>query len=134
MIKWFKKNYTHYMIRPIIYKAVPRFLVGLVISLLWDRFINKSEMFTLTGYAFPVMGILFVCMAWFSFLGMDGMGFKKYMKPKSKKKEQTRSFSDMSDFVNTEVSFDELSDIEKSACNLAASLICSLVFFILSLF
>lgn len=131
MKNWLKKNFKTYMIRPIIYKAVPRFLAGLVIALLWSRFINKSSAFTMTGYVFPILGILFVCMAWFSFLGMDGMGFRK---AKSEKKETKISYSDISDYVNFNITYDDLTSTEKSACNLAANLICSVVFFVLSIF
>ena len=131
MKKWLRSNFKTYMIRPIIYKTVPRFLAGLVIALLWDRFINKSPLFTLTGYAFPILGILYICLAWFSFLGMDGMGFKKR---NSEKKETKITYSDISDYIDTEITYDDLTNTEKSACHLAANLICSVVFFFLSIF
>lgn len=131
MKKWLKKNFKTYMIRPIIYKTVPRFLAGLAVALIWNRFINRSSLFTVTGYAFPILGILFLCLGWFSFLGMDGMGFRK---AKSEKKKTKISYSDISDYVDFNITYDDLTGTEKSACNLAANLICSVVFFVLSIF
>jgi hypothetical protein len=132
MKKWLKTNFKPYMIRPIIYKGFTRFLIGLVIALLWNRFINRSAFYSVTSFAFPILGFVFIGMAWFSFLGMDGM--KLHGKKKKETKEKKINYGDMADFVDTEVSFDDLDDNEKSACNLAANLLCSVIFFVLSIF
>ncbi len=131
MKKWLKKNFKTYMIRPIIYKSVPRFLAGLVIALAWDRFVNTSGLFSMTDHLFPIMGLLFLCLSWFSFLAMDGMGFKK---SKKKKKSTKISYSDIADHIDSDVNYDDLTSTEKSACNLAANLVCSVAFFFLSIF
>lgn len=123
------------MFKPIIYKAFPRFLTGLVAALLWNRYVNKTEFFNVKSYAFPVFGFIYIGLAWFSFLSIDGMKLKPNSAKKKKENEEKKiNYADMSDYVDTEVSYDDLSDNEKSACKLAANLLCSAIFFILSIF
>ena len=79
------------MLRPIIYKLIPRLVTGSVLALLWDRFFNAQKIFLMAERAFFVLGIGFFAMAWVNYLKLDGMkihylneGGKKETKHKMK--------------------------------------------------
>ena len=72
-MKPFLKMYKPIMLRPIIYKLIPRLATGLVLSLLWDRFFNAQKLFSMVEHSFFVLGIIFFAMAWLNYLKLDGM-------------------------------------------------------------
>ena len=61
-----------YMIRPVLYKCVTRAALAVTALLLWDRFINTAGRFSLFRDGCLTAGLLFFCMAWFSYLHLDG--------------------------------------------------------------
>ena len=73
-MKNLRKIYKKYMIRPIIYKAFPRIIIGMLVAGLWNRFVNANQWRDMLGDAFMLVGIFFVALAWFSFLRLDGNG------------------------------------------------------------
>ena len=72
-MKQLLKIYKQIMLRPIVYKLIPRLVTGLVLSLLWDRFFNAEKLFSMVERAFFVLGIVFFAMAWMNYLKLDGV-------------------------------------------------------------
>lgn len=130
MKKWFTKNRS-YMVRPILYKSVFRAAIALVVLLLWNRYVAASDRTGLLLLRDGCMtaGILFLGFAWFSYLRLDGFlaGWKSgRSQNEQKKKKPKRGNSDIVDFADEHiVSFDELGEEERSACSLAANLVCA---------
>lgn len=125
-----------HLIRPCIYQAATRLGVGLLLSLLWYKFANPSQL-DLNSHAFFFMAVFFAAMAWLRYLRMDGMRIPsiklKFLKKLVKKPQ--RNFADMSDYVDEEiVAFDDLDDEEKNVCLLYANIACALIFLVISFF
>ena len=92
MLKYLKKFRAN-MTVPIISKVLTKFAIGLILSILWDRFINASAQFMMVKHVFFFFGLIYLGLAWFNFLKMDGMKFHylnedrhKDNKPKHKQK------------------------------------------------
>lgn len=51
MIKWFHKHFKPYMTRPTVYQTFTRFIYALLLSLLWDKFVNDGLLKTEIGRA-----------------------------------------------------------------------------------
>jgi len=129
--KWLRQHLQPYMIRPTVYKTFSYFLTALAFALLWDRFVNTAGLFAIS-YAFTTLGVFFLALAWFNYLRLDGMNLPQWTWPRIKRKPLP--FADMADFIDEEVvSLEELAEEERHVCRLAASLICAIVFFTLSL-
>lgn len=123
------------MARPIAYKTFTRFIIVLVLSLLWNRYINRDAFLSLGKHAFFTAGAFLLTMAWFNHLRLDGMRVhhlaEKDVREKKKKKHPRK---DIVDFVGEKiVSFDELDYDEQAVCKLAANLISGSVFMAMSL-
>ena len=56
-----------YMIRPVLYKCVTRAALAVTALLLWDRLINTAGRLSLLRDGCLTAGLLFFCMAWFSY-------------------------------------------------------------------
>ena len=127
------KLYRSYMIRPIIYKMLTRLGIGLVVSLLWNQFVNTQHYFEMSEFVFPIIGVFLLGMAWIGYLRLDGVGFHyKKIKDDDEKKKKHRT-KEMIDYVEEDVvSFDELSKPERIACKFAANLFSGLIFIFLS--
>ncbi len=140
MKQWFKQHFADHMIRPIIYKTFTRFVYALTLTLLWNRFVRDKTGFPshmTRAFVFP--GMLFLGMAWFNYLWLDGIRSPIAVKgqlaqlQQMLKKRRSHAFSGIADYVDTEVtSFDELSVDERYACNLVSNLICALLFLLWS--
>lgn len=123
-MKNLRKIYKKYMIRPIIYKAFPRIIIGMLVAGLWNRFVNANQWRDMLGDAFMLVGIFFVALAWFSFLRLDGMDnpFTKllsvFVNPKKKKTRMaSRTTRHMVDYADEELTeYEDLSDEEQAAC------------------
>lgn len=134
-MKKIKEIYKPYMMRPIIYKAVTRFSVGLCVALLWDRFVNVQKYYSMTESCFFVIGLYLILMAWLCYLRLDGINprldvlFRKM--PHNRKRHRSR---DIVDFVDEKiVSFDELDDDEQLVATLGSNLLAGLCFLVISL-
>lgn len=120
-----------YMIRPVLYKCVTRAAFAVTALLLWDRFINTAGRLSLLRDGCLMAGLLFFCMAWFSYLHLDGVRIHHMLEERKRKKPVRKSYTDIVDFADEHiVSCEELSEEERAACSLAASLICGMLFMV----
>ena len=95
-MRWLKKQYHRYMIRPIVTKTITRTLIGLVIVLLWDKYVNVERIgVSRLGFGLGAVGIILMAGAWFSYLHLDGLTpidtAKKKFGVKNKKKKTKQS-------------------------------------------
>lgn len=133
MKKWFA-IYRPYMVRPILYKSVFRSAVALALLLLWNRYVALAGRtgLSLVRDGCLTVGIIFLGLAWFSYLHLDGVkpGLPKREK---KKKKPRRGNSDIVDFADEHiVSFDELGEDERIVCSLTANLVCGMLYLVVS--
>lgn len=113
-----------YMKRPILYKTVTKSSVILVLSLLWERFINHNGRFPIFQYSFAILGLVCMCMSWFSYLSFDGLKIHYLNEKKSSKRKKKHKTRDIADFVDEKIiSFDELEKEEQIVCNLLSTLL-----------
>ena len=133
MINKLKNIFKAYMIRPLIYKVLTKSSIILVICLLWNKFVNTSNVRSLTEDAFFVIGLIWVLFAWFQYLKLDGYTFQYVFRGKQKEKKKHIQ-KDMVDFVDEEiVSFDELEDEEKVVVNMFSNLITGMIYVLISI-
>ena len=136
MKTWFMKHVQPYMIRPTVYKAFARFVYSLLISLLWNRFVNGG--FYPLSHAFLFFAVAFAILAWVGYLRLDGVRMPHltdWMTSSLPHKKPERSYGDIADYIDENVvSFDELEDEEKTVCKLLANIACAVVYVLLSLF
>ena len=133
MLSWLKKRWKSYLLRPLIYKAFTRFILGLTVALLWDNYVSIGVALSQKMYAFFFLGVYFAVCAWLVYLRMDGVGIPRFRFRVRRKHDPVRTYGDMMDHIDEEiVSFDELEDDEKDFCSLLANLICFLIFLVLS--
>lgn len=133
-MRWLKERFHRYMIRPIVTKTITRTLIGLVIVLLWDKYVNVERIgVSRLGFGLGAVGIILMAGAWFSYLHLDGLtpvdNAKKHFGVKNKKKKTKRSTGgDIADYLDEEiVPYEELEDDEKAVCQMAAFLISGFV-------
>ena len=118
-MRWLKKQYHRYMIRPIVTKTITRTLIGLVIVLLWDKYVNVERIgVSRLGFGLGAVGIILMAGAW-----------KKKFGVKNKKKKTKQSMGgDIADYLDEEiVPYEELDESEKAACQMAAFLISGMI-------
>ena len=122
--------FEKYMIRPVIYQVFTRFLTGLCIALLWNRFIAPRVAAANLSWGCEFGIVFFAAMAWFAYLRLDGVSVPKFdRKLFRRKKRPERAFGDMIDYVDEPVvSFEELSDEEKDLTLLISNLITMALF------
>ena len=136
---WIRKHYKKYMISPVITLTVVRVVIAVTAALLWHRFINRDGLRGL-DQATGIFGLFLLALAWFSYLGTDGVDgpagmWRAHRKQREKKKEAGRSAGgDMSDYVDEEVvSYSELEEHEKKYCRLAANILSGLLMELLTI-
>lgn len=133
-MKKFREIYRPYMKRPVFYKTFSRFVIGLVPALVWERFIKSNPMLSVVEYAFLVVGMVLLMMAWFNYLSLDGVRIHHLLEKEPKPKRKKHHRRDIVDFVDEKIiSFEELSYEEQKLCNLISNLTAGSVFIILSL-
>ena len=82
---------------------------------------------------FFVMGVLLFVLAWFSYLGLDGLEAPvAHLKILNKKQKSSRKrTNDMIDYVEEDVvTLDELSDEDRHVCKLISNFLSGAIFFI----
>ena len=132
MITWIKEHYKKHMRQALIVQTVVRTLIAVVLSLLWDRFVNTDGRRGL-DMATGTFALVLLALAWFAFLSLDGVegpfGILRAKKKEQEKKKIRRSAGgDIADHIDEEVvSFDELQEDEKKYCRLAANLLSGLI-------
>jgi len=122
------------MLRPIIYRLIPRLTTGLVLALLWDRFFNAEKLFSMVERAFFVLGFVFFAMAWVNYLKLDGV--RIHFLNRKKKKESRHKMKFPVDFTeeppadsldeNDETIAAMISNIAAGFCFLLPSVFCFL--------
>lgn len=128
------KIYRPYMMRPIVYKAFARFVVGLLPVLLWDRFINKADLMSAGEHGFFIIGFFLLAMAWFNYLRLDGLGIHHLAEREPKPKKKNHWHRDIVDFADEKIiSFGELESDERTLCKLIANIFVGAVFVVLSI-
>ena len=134
VIKKFRQNAGRHLIRPTIYMASTRFLLALVLVLLYDRFMGHKSAANILANGFVLSGVVFALLAWIAYLRFDGLHMPKlFMKRVNIRKKPVRSYGDMIDHIDEEpASFDDLEDEEKDICIFIADLFCCVVFIALS--
>ena len=132
MIKKIRTIFEKYMIRPMLYQCATKVSIALVLCLLWDRFINREQYYSLVEFAFFVAGAFFLALAWFQYLRLDGARIHHLMEEKQEKKKKKQHFTkDIVDFADEKViSFSELSDEERIVCRFLWDLLCAVLFLI----
>lgn len=132
MIKKIRAVFEKYMIRPMLYQCATKISIALVLCLLWDKFINREQYYSLVEFAFFVAGIFFLALAWFQYLRLDGPRFHHLLEEKREKKKKKQHFTkDIVDFADEKIiSFSELSDEERVVCRFLGDLLCAALFLI----
>ncbi len=131
MIKKIIKIFQPYMIRPTVYQCITKISIALVLSLLWNRFINKEGYFSVVTDAFLVLGIFFFMLAWFQYLRLDGVRSSLKSGKNKETKKNILPTKDIVDFADEKiVSFSELDDDEQIVCRFVGNIICGLLFFV----
>lgn len=132
MIKKIRTIFEKYMIRPMLYQCATKISIALVLCLLWDRFINREQYYSLVEFAFFVAGAFFLALAWFQYLRLDGPQFHHLLEEKKEKKKKKQHFTkDIVDFADEKIiSFSELSDEERVVCRFLGDLLCAALFLI----
>lgn len=134
MKKLWKLFRTRPLLRPTVYLSVFEAVIVLLLSLLWERFMDQGQRGV--GFAMGVFGLVLLLLSWFHYLRLDGVTpiemLKKNREPKEKK-SRTWSF-DMADFLDEPISvYRELEPEERICCQLVSSAAVGLIFFLLSM-
>lgn len=128
LAKFLKKPY---MLRLTLTQCVTRCVFALAFLLLWRQFINRE--LPMISVGFFVMGVLLFVLAWFSYLGLDGLEAPvAHLKILNKKQKSSRKrTNDMIDYVEEDVvTLDELSDEDRHVCKLISNFLSGTIFFI----
>jgi hypothetical protein len=123
------------LLRPIVYKFLRRSLGGYAAALVWRRFINPYDYFSITIHAFMFLGILFFTMAWFNYLNLDGIKLRGLLEIFSKnnppKRKSTKAMIDYTDIEPDKTV--PLTNEEEKWTALSANFISGIVFLGISL-
>lgn len=123
-----KKIWQHFMLRPLIYMAAYRLMVGLIVLLSIIRLVPSGPRPSLVA---GFLAVVFALFSYLVYLRLDGLRIPrmKYYRPK-KKSDPLRSAASMVDHMDDEpqVTFEDLETEEKDLCSLLSNLI-SLVFY-----
>lgn len=131
-----RSKWRRYMLRPLVYTAFTRLVLGLFGALLSDYFFSPAAGRSLRGTLFLLVSVLFALLAWIAWLRLDGVSLPRPMNLRlGPRKRRDRITGDMIDFVDDKppIPFDDLEDDEKDCCLLCADLVCAAVFFVASI-
>ena len=134
-MKKLRRIWRRYMLRPFLYTAFTRLVLGLFAALLCDYFFSGAAGRPLRSTLFLLASVFFALLAWIAWLRLDGVSLPRLMNLRiGPKKQRDRITGDMIDFVDDEppIPFEDLEDDEKDCCLLCADLICCVVFFLAS--
>lgn len=134
MFKRLKSIYKPYLARPTIHQTFTRGVYALLISLLWDKFVNDGMLNK--SFVFLFVGAVFAVLAWITYLHLDGVrmpNLTDWMTSTLPHKKPERSYGDMSDYFDEDVvNYSELDSEEKYLCRLIANAVCAVVYVLLS--
>ena len=134
-MKKLRRTWQRYMLRPFLYTAFTRLVLGLFASLLSDFLLSGPAGRPLKSTLFLLASVIFALLAWIAWLRLDGISLPKFLNVRlGPKKRTSRIPGDMIDFVDDEppIPFDDLEDDEKDCCLLFADAICFAVFLLAS--
>lgn len=117
-------------------KIFSRCIVGLMFLLLWKRFWSKgSYMALIEGGMLLLVGAIYLGMAWFNYLKLDGVGSRIFKKrPKKLKAKKHHIQKEMVDYVQEEPDFlEQIDDHQLTVCNLISNLTSAVIFIVPSL-
>ena len=122
------------MLFPLIWRSAVKLAVAAVLVLLWHHFANGRSLVNPVRYVLPVIGALYLFMAWLGFLRLDNVHMPRVFS--YRKKSDQKKAGSLSDYQDTEPENDEdLSQDEKDVCAfaswLAAGVICLIAGFII---
>ncbi len=133
-MKNFLALYKPYMNRPILNKAVTKFVIALAILLVYDYLLNRNEAFLIVRDGCLVPALIFLAAAWFAYLKLDGMSLNLGLEKRRKQPKKRNFNKGMMDYVDTDiVTYEELSPEERTACRFASNLLTGLLFLVASL-
>ena len=134
MKHFIREHFQREMIRPLIYKVFTRFVLVLLIVLLWKHYLQPRTPHLTLPTVFPVVGVVFCLCAYLVYLRLDGLRIPRMKPLKKPKKDPFRAFGDMVDYLDEPpVSFDDLTREEQDVCSFLANVICGILFFLGSL-
>ena len=124
--------YKPYLIRPTLYRTINKFVVGLTLVLLWDRFLNHGRLEVVRD-GFFAAGVVLLFLAWLSYLALDGLTASRLFRAGKEKKRERRSSirrsADIIDFADEHIPrLDELEEDERRFVYFFSSLISGLCF------
>lgn len=132
-MRFFARLRNGAFLRPALYKTVTRLSIGLLVALLWNRFLNSGGRLSVCLHAFPILGAVFLALAWFSYLRFDRRSVPLAHK-KNARKAPKRKSGDIADFVEESPPIaDSLEPEDRILCAFMANLICAFFFFLPSL-
>lgn len=121
------KYFKTYMFRPIIYRIISKLCIGMTVALLWNRYINIDDFYSVVEFVFFVIGIFFVVLTWIDYLRLDGIkihGIDIFKLQKNKKHNPTHWMKDMVDYVDEPApSFEKLTDNEHLVVSLVSNIL-----------
>lgn len=128
-------KYTKVLIRPILYRSITWGTIALTVALLWDRFVGSKSFLSVKRDIFFIVGVVFLGLAWFYYLKVDGVRSPKLKDDQPKKKRKHWGYGDIIDFADEHVvTFDELDDEEQDLCKLATNVLLGGVYLLMSFF
>ncbi len=120
-----KKKYARFfskeMIRPTVYKVLIYMIVAFVIAGVWERFVNVRHFYSMRSFALPILGVVFLVLAWFRFLQLDGL--RVLQRPWKRNKDDKTRTRNMSDYIETDPEDGDLDQEERAFSSMAAGLI-----------
>lgn len=122
-----KKNWSSRLYRPLVRQVLFKCAVGAAAALLWDRFIDTADNFSVVEYVFPIIGAIFAALTWFSYLSVDGITLPRFHLFE-RKKRPTRQSGDIADFTDEPIHTADLEPKERAVCKLVANIICTALF------
>ncbi len=125
-----RKIWQPYLLRPAIYLAAFRLMVGAIIVLALSYIPNGPRYALTCGF----LAVGFALLAYLVHLRLDGLGIPrmKYMRPKKKDDSMAHATSPMDHADDAPIPFEELEPEEKDLCSLIANLACLAVFTVAS--
>ena len=95
-----RDHFQRDMIRPLIYKVFTRFILMLLIVMLWKQYLQPRTPHLTLGMVFPVVGVVFLLCAYLVYLRMDGLQIPRMKPLKKPKKDPFRAYGDMVDYLD----------------------------------
>ncbi len=134
-MKKLMENLKTSLVRPILYKCIPRVGLGIALALVWDKMFNVNRLRSVWEYPVLCWGVCLLAMAWIEYLRLDGMKIHHLMEGVPKKKKKNHWTKQMIDYTDEELEDTiELTDDQTKLVRLIADILIGLGFLIPSVF